>query len=32
VGHVDDAKERAQRQIGRPSTVTHFRKQVIEIV
>jgi transposase len=32
VGHVDDAKERAQRQIGRPSTVTNFRKQVVEIV
>ena len=32
VVHVDDAAERAQRQIGRPSTVTHFRKQVIEIV
>ena len=32
VGHVDDAKERVKRQIGRPSTVTNFRKQVIEIV
>lgn len=32
VGHVDDAKERAQRQIGRPSTVASFRKQVVEIV
>ena len=32
VGHIDDAKERAQRQIGRPSTVTNFRKQVVEIV
>src|ERR1700739_4771841 len=32
VEHVDDARERVQRQIGRPSTVTNFRKQVVEIV
>ena len=32
VGHVDDARERAKRQIGRPSTVANFRKQVVEIV
>jgi hypothetical protein len=32
VGQVDEAKERAQRQIGRPSSVTNFRKQVVEIV
>jgi hypothetical protein len=32
VGHFDDAKERAKRQIGRPSTVVNFRKQVVEIV
>jgi hypothetical protein len=32
VGHVHDAKERAQRQIGRPSTVANFRKRVVEIV
>jgi hypothetical protein len=32
VEHVEDAKERVKRQIGRPSTVTNFRKQVIEIV
>ena len=32
VGHVDDAKERAKRQIGRLSTVTNFRKQLVEIV
>ena len=30
--HVEDARERAKRQIGRPSTVTNFRKQVVEIV
>ena len=30
--HVDDARERGQRQIGRPSTVANFRKQVIEIL
>jgi len=32
VEHVDDARERTKRQIGRPSTVASFRKQVIEIV
>src|ERR1700757_1478965 len=32
VEHVEDARERVQRQIGRPSTVTNFRKQVVEIV
>jgi transposase len=32
VVHVDDAAERAQRQIGRPSTVANFRKQVMEIL
>ena len=32
VEHVDDARERVKRQIGRPSTVTNFRKQVVEIV
>ena len=29
---ADDARERVQRQIGRPSRVTNFRKQVVEIV
>ena len=32
VVQVDDAVERTKRQIGRPSTVANFRKQVIEIV
>ena len=32
VEHVDDARERVKRQIGGPSTVTNFRKQVVEIV
>jgi hypothetical protein len=32
VVHVDDAAERAKRQIGRPSTVANFRKRVIEIL
>lgn len=32
VVHVDDVKERAKRQIGRPSTVQNFRKQVVEIL
>ena len=32
VVHVDDAKERAERKIGRPSRVAHFRKQVLEIL
>ena len=29
---VDDAAERTKRQIGRPSRVTNFRKQVVEIL
>jgi transposase len=32
VGHVDDKAERNQRQIGRPSTVQNFRKQVVGIL
>jgi transposase len=32
VVHVDDAAERAQRQVGRPSTVGNFRKPVTEIL
>jgi transposase len=32
VGHVDDVAERRKRQIGRPSTVVTFRKQVVEIL
>lgn len=32
VEHVEDARERAKRQSGRPSTVADFRKQVVEIV
>jgi transposase len=32
VVHVDDAAERAKRQIGRPSIVENFRKQVSEIL
>jgi transposase len=32
VVHVDDAAERSQRQIGRPSTVANFRKQVVGIL
>jgi transposase len=32
VVHVDDAGERGQRQIGRPSMVASFRKQVLEIL
>jgi len=32
VGHVDDGAERRKRQIGRPSTVVSFRKQVVEIL
>jgi transposase len=32
VVHVDDVAERAKRQIGRPSTVATFRKQVIGIL
>jgi transposase len=30
--HVDDAAERAQRQVGRPSTVANFRKPILEIL
>jgi transposase len=32
VMHVDDAAERAQRQVGRPSTVENFRKPILEIL
>jgi transposase len=32
VVHVDDARERAERKIGRPSTVANFRKQVVAIL
>src|SRR5215475_11729213 len=32
VAHVDDKAERNQRQIGRPSTVQNFRKQVVGIL
>jgi hypothetical protein len=32
VVHVDDAAERSQRQIGMPSTVANFRKQVVGIL
>jgi len=32
VVHVDDVAERAKRQIGRPSTVANFRKQVVGIL
>jgi transposase len=32
VAHVDDKLERAKRQIGRPSTVGTFRKQVVQIL
>jgi hypothetical protein len=32
VMHVDDAWERAQRQVGRPSTVVNFRKPIVEIL
>src|ERR1700693_2934665 len=32
VVHVDDAAERAQRQVGRPSTVGNFRKPILEIL
>jgi hypothetical protein len=32
VVHVDDAAERAQRQVGRPSTVANFRKPILEIL
>jgi hypothetical protein len=30
--HVDDVAERAKRQIGRPSTVQNFRKEVVGIL
>ena len=30
--HVDDVAERGKRQIGRPSTVQNFRKQVVGIL
>ena len=32
VVHVDDKAERIKRQIGRPSTVATFRKQIVEIL
>ncbi|MGA2413703.1 MAG: hypothetical protein ABSF59_04605 [Candidatus Sulfotelmatobacter sp.] len=32
VKHVDDAAERAQRQVGRPSPVANFRKPIPEIL
>ena len=32
VVHVDDAAERAQRQVGRPSTGANFRKPILEIL
>ena len=32
VMHVDDAAERAQRQVGRPSRVANFRKPILEIL
>jgi transposase len=32
VVHVDDAAERAQRQVVRPSTVANFRKPILEIL
>jgi transposase len=32
VVHVDDAAERAQREVGRPSTVASFRKPILEIL
>jgi transposase len=32
VVHVDDRAERSKRQIGRPSTVANFRKQVVGIL
>jgi hypothetical protein len=30
--HVDDAAERAQRQIGWPSTVANFRKPILAVL
>jgi transposase len=32
VVHIDDARERAQRQVGRPSRVANFRKRILEIL
>jgi hypothetical protein len=32
VVHVDDAAERAQRQVGRPSRVANFRKPILGIL
>jgi transposase len=32
VVHVDDARERGKRKIGRPGTVANFRKQIVEIL
>jgi transposase len=32
VVHIDDARERAQRQVGRPSWVANFRKRILEIL
>ena len=32
VMHVDDAAERAQRGVGRPSAVASFRKTIVEIL
>ena len=32
VVQVDDAAERAQRQVGRPSRVANFRKPILEIL
>jgi hypothetical protein len=32
VVHVDDAAERAQRQVGRPSRVANFRKPILAIL
>src|SRR5260370_16430097 len=32
VEQVEDARERVKRQIGRPTTLTNFRKQVLDIV
>jgi transposase len=32
VTHIDDGAERVQRQIGRPSRVANFRKQVVDLL
>ena len=32
VVHVDDAAERARRQVGRPNRVANFRKPILEIL